>query len=98
MNGHLNIGCVLCKYYYYIYNYSYIFYVILGLKSFSLYIYSKITIVDGYPSQDKLAVRIEAALADAKPELIIGGRIDAGGKNIHKEFGEMVHEFLVNLL
>ena len=39
-------------------------------------------IVDGYPSQDKLAVRVEAALSDAKPELIIG----ASGKNIHKEF------------
>ncbi|RIA98831.1 subunit 17 of mediator complex-domain-containing protein [Glomus cerebriforme] len=54
----------------------------------------KITIVDGYSSQDKLAVRVEAALADAKPELIIG----ASGKNIPREFGEMVYEFLVNLL
>ncbi|GBC06799.1 hypothetical protein RclHR1_07050007 [Rhizophagus clarus] len=53
----------------------------------------KITIVDGC-SPDKLAVRIEAALVDAKPELIIG----ASSKNIHKEFGEMVYEFLVNLL
>lgn len=54
---------------------------------------SKITIVDGY-SLDKLAVKIEAALVDAKPELIIG----ANGKNIYREFGEMVYEFLVNLL
>ncbi|PKC05937.1 hypothetical protein RhiirA5_360771 [Rhizophagus irregularis] len=53
----------------------------------------KITIVDGY-SPDKLEVKIEAALVDAKPELIIG----ANDKNIHREFGEMVYEFLVNLL
>lgn len=79
----------------------YTFYVIIVLKNYFLslfYIISKITIVDGYPSQDKLTVRVEAALSDAKPELIIGSKTGAGGKNIHKEFGEMVHEFLVNLL
>ncbi|CAG8451947.1 5907_t:CDS:10 [Funneliformis caledonium] len=54
----------------------------------------KITIDNGYPSQDKLTVRVEAALVDAKPELIIG----ASGKNIHKEFGKMVYEFLISLL
>ncbi|CAI2161653.1 17261_t:CDS:10 [Funneliformis geosporum] len=52
----------------------------------------KITIDNGYPSQDKLTIRVEAALVDVKPELIIG----ANGKNIHKEFGKMVYEFLVS--